>query len=111
MAWKLVQFLTASPQNLQWAKLVGVLPVHQGAQVDPSFAGEHWAAWFKTLQNKEVYKPYMAPLYLPEWGQMYDKTMVEDGQAMLLGKRSVAEVAQRWAQTLGYAQRRFETER
>jgi multiple sugar transport system substrate-binding protein len=111
MAWKLVQFLTASPQNLQWAKLVGVLPVHQGAQVDPSFAGEHWAAWFKTLQNKEVYKPYMAPLYLPEWGQLYDKTMVEDGQAMLLGKRSVAQVAKEWANTLGYAQRKFETER
>jgi multiple sugar transport system substrate-binding protein len=106
-AWKLIQFLSAARQNLAWAKVVGVLPIHQGAEADPAFAGERWAAWFEQLKHPEKYQLLIPPVNLPEWGVMYDKTMVENGQDMLLGKRSVADVARQWADTLTAAQRKF----
>lgn len=105
--WKLIQFLSAAKQNLEWAKVVGVLPIHQGAEADPAFAGEHWAGWFQTLKQSDKYRQLTPPVNLPEWGAMYDKTMVETGQEMLLGKRSVPEVAKQWADTLTAAQRKF----
>lgn len=110
-SWKLIQFLSAFKQNLEWAKLVGVLPIHQGAESDPAFTGEHWAGWFQTLQQGEKYQQLLPPVYLPEWGSIYDKTMVETGQEMLLGKRTVADVAKQWAGTLSAAQHKFDAAR
>ncbi len=110
-AWKLIQFLGAPKQNLAWAKAVGVLPVHQGAEADATFSGEHWAAWFEQLKHPEKYPPLIPPVNLPEWGMLYDKTMVESGQQMLLGKRPVAEVARQWADALTAAQRKFNAAR
>lgn len=106
--WKLIQHLTANKQNIEWAKLVGVLPVHQGAESDSAFAGEHWAGWFQTLKQADKYVQLTPPVYLPEWGAMYDKTMVENGQELLLGKRKVADVAKQWADTLSAAQHKFD---
>ncbi len=110
-SWKLIQFLSANKQNLEWAKVVGVLPVHQGAEADTAFAGEHWAGWFQTLKQSDKYQQMIPPVYLPEWGAMYDKTMVETGQEMLLGKRTVADVAKQWSDTLTAAQRKFDAAR
>lgn len=107
-SWKLIQYLTANKQNLEWAKVVGVLPVHQGAEADSAFAGEHWAGWFQTLKQADKYQPLIPPVNLPEWGAMYDKTMVENGQELLLGKRKVADVAKQWADTLSAAQHKFD---
>lgn len=110
-SWKLIEFLTAEKQNMEWVNLVGVLPVHEGAQTNPAFAGEHWDAWFKTVQNPEKYHPKLPPVYLPEWANLYDKVMVETGQEMLLGKRSVADVAQQWADAFTAAQKKFNAAR
>lgn len=106
-AWKLIEYLASPQKNLEWAKIVGILPVHKGAEKDPAFSSGHWAAWFRELSGKE-FKPFMPPSHLPEWGALYDKTMVEQGQAMLLGKRQVADVAQEWAKTLTAAQQKFD---
>ena len=107
-SWKLIQFLSAAEQNLAWAKRIGVLPTHQGAQNDPAFAGEHWSGWFQTLEQADRFQQLIPPVNLPEWGSMYDKTMVETGQEMLLGKRTVADVAKQWAATLSAAQHKFD---
>lgn len=109
-AWKLIQFLGAPKQNLEWAKFVGVLPAHRGAEKDPAFTGEHFAGWFQTLQQADRYKPFIPPAHLPEWGAMYDKTMVESRQELLLGKKTVAEVAKQWSDTLTAAEQKFDAE-
>lgn len=110
-SWKLIQFLSAAKQNLEWAKLVGVLPIHQGAESDPAFSGEHWSGWFQTLKQGDKFVQLVPPVYLPEWGAIYDKTMVENGQEMLLGKRTVADVAKQWADSLSAAQHKFDAAR
>ena len=110
-AWKLIEFLTSAKQNIEWVNLVGVLPIHEGAQTNPAFAGEHWEGWFKTVQNSEIYHPKLPPVYLPEWGNMYDKVMVDSGQELLLGKRTVADVAKQWADAFTAAQKKFNAAR
>ena len=84
------------------------MPIHQGAEADSAFAGEHWTGWFQTLKQADKYQPLIPPVNLPEWGAMYDKTMVESGQELLLGKRKVADVAKQWADTLSAAQHKFD---
>ena len=106
-AWKLMAYLLAPKQNLEWAEAMSDLPVHVGADKDPFYANEKWAAFFTMLKNGDIYKPYVMPAYLPEWGAFYDLTQTETGQAMLLGQKNVATTAKDWAALLTTAQKKY----
>ena len=50
-SWKLMAHLLSPKSNIEWAKVVGVLPIHKGAEQDEHFTGESYAGWFTELND------------------------------------------------------------
>ena len=105
-AWKLIAHLSSRDSNLEWAKFVGVIPIHQGAEQDPAFTGEQFAGWF-TEMNDDRWKPTVMPTYLEEFAYFADVMVVQTGQELLLGQRTAEDVANEWAAYLGDAQKKW----
>jgi multiple sugar transport system substrate-binding protein len=106
-AWKLLSFLMAQKQNIAFDKAQFMIPAYQGADQDPFYATPQWSAWLTMLQKPEIYHTWTQPAYLAAWGPLYDRTMVEDGQAIMLGRKDVKSVAESWAAVLTSAQKRY----
>ena len=66
-AWNLVAYLSSPESNSTWAKRVGVIPIHQGADQDPFFKTEQFKGWFEEL-NGDAWVPTVMPTYLEQWG-------------------------------------------
>ena len=105
-AWQLIAHLSSRESNLEWAKFVGVIPIHQGAEQDPAFATEQFAGWFAEM-NDDRWKPTSMPTYLEEFGYFADVVVVQTGQEALLGERSAEDVANEWAEYLTTAQKKW----
>ena len=82
-AWHLIAHLSSRESNLEWAKFVGVIPIHQGAEQDPAFATEQFAGWFAEM-NDDRWQPTSMPTYLEEFGYFADVVVVQTGQEALL---------------------------
>ncbi len=107
-ASKLIGHLSSRESNLEWAKFVGVIPIHQGAEQDPAFTGEQFAGWF-TEMNDDRWKPTVMPTYLEEFAYFADVMVVQGGQELLLGQRTAEDIANEWATYLGDAQKKWMT--
>jgi multiple sugar transport system substrate-binding protein len=105
-AWKLIAHLSSPESNLEWAKFVGVVPIHQESQRDPAFATEQFKGWFTELSDPR-WQPTVVPAYLEEYGYWADSIAVQTGQEALLGQRSAADVADEWAAYFTLAQKRY----
>jgi multiple sugar transport system substrate-binding protein len=105
-AARLIGHLSSKESNLEWAKFVGVIPIHQGAEQDPAFTGEQFAGWF-TEMNDERWKPTVMPTYLEEFAYFADVMVVQGGQEMLLGERTPEDIANEWAAYLTDAQKKW----
>jgi multiple sugar transport system substrate-binding protein len=105
-AWRLIAHLSSPESNLEWSKFVGVIPIYQGAEQDPTFATEQYAGWFTEL-NDERWQPISMPTYLEEFGYFADVIAVQTGQEALLGQRSAEDVANEWADYLSAAQQKW----
>jgi len=105
-SWKLMSFLLDSAQNKEWAKFVGVLPIHKGAEQDEHFAGERYAGWFQEL-NDPRWQPIPWPAHLEEFGYFFDVMSVQSFQEALLGQKPAADVAKDWSDYLTAAQQKF----
>lgn len=95
-AWNLVAALSTPEANATWAKRVGVIPIHTGADQDPHFQSDQFKGWFEEL-NDPKYVPTVMPTELEGWGYFTSTLMLEGAQAALLGQRSAQEVADEWA--------------
>lgn len=95
-AWKLVASLSSPEANATWAKRVGVIPIHKGADQDPFFQTEQFKGWFEEL-NGEQYVPTVMPTYLEQWGYFGSTIVLESAQQALLGQRTAQDVADEWA--------------
>lgn len=95
-AWKLVASLSSPEANAAWAKRVGVIPIHKGADQDPFFKTEQFKGWFEEL-NGEQYVPTVMPTYLEQWGYFGSTVVLESAQQALLGQRTAQDVADEWA--------------
>lgn len=95
-AWDLVATLSSPEANLDWAKRVGVIPIHKGAEQDEHFKSEQFAGWFEEL-NSPNYVPTLMPTYLEQWGFFNSSFLVETSQQALLGQKTAQEVADEWA--------------
>jgi multiple sugar transport system substrate-binding protein len=95
-AWKLVASLSSPEANATWAKRVGVIPIHKGADQDPFFKTEQFKGWFEEL-NGEQYVPTVMPTYLEQWGYFGSTVVLESAQQALLGQRTAQDVADEWA--------------
>ena len=105
-AWKLIAHLSSPESNLEWAKFVGVVPIHKGADRDPFFATEQFAGWFTELTD-ERWQLTPVPAHLEEYGYWADSIAVQTGQEALLGQRSAQDVADEWAAYFTAAQQKF----
>ena len=105
-AWKLIAFLSNNKSNLEWAKFVGVIPTHKGADQDPHFNTEQYKGWFTEL-NDPRYVLTPVPVHLEELGYFYDVLSVQTAQEALLGKRTAEDVANQWAKYLTDAQQKW----
>ena len=98
-SFDLVAALSAPDANAKWAKRVGVIPIHKGADQDPHFQTEQFAGWFEEL-NGEQYEPTTMPTYLKQWGYFASTVLLETSQEALLGQRTAQDVADEWAELL-----------
>jgi len=105
-AWKLIAFLSNNKSNLEWAKFVGVIPTHKGAEQDPHFNTEQYKGWFTEL-NDPRYVLTPVPVHLEELGYFYDVLSVQTAQEALLGKKTPEDVANQWAKYLTDAQQKW----
>lgn len=105
-AFDLIAHLSSRDSNLEWAKFVGVIPIHEGAEQDPYFQTEQFAGWFTEL-NDDRWQPLPYPAHLEEYAYFADVMAVQTGQEMLLGQRSVDEVITEWADYLTEAQQNY----
>ncbi|WP_223423952.1 ABC transporter substrate-binding protein [Tateyamaria pelophila] len=95
-AWNLVAALANPDANAVWAKRVGVIPIHEGADQDPYFQTEQFKGWFDQL-NGEEYVPTIMPTYLEQWGYFGSTMVIETAQEALLGQRTAQDLADEWA--------------
>ena len=95
-SFELIAHLSAPEANAAWAKRVGVIPIHQGADQDPHFQTEQFKGWFDTLNGSE-YEPTVMPTYLEQFGYFADSIVLESSQEALLGQRSAQDIADEWA--------------
>jgi multiple sugar transport system substrate-binding protein len=105
-AFDLIAHLSTRESNLEWAKFVGVIPIHQGAEQDPYFQTEQFAGWFTEL-NDDRWQPLPYPAHLEEYAYFADVLAIQTAQEMLLGQRSVDEVITEWADYLTDAQQKY----
>ena len=95
-AWNLVAYLSSPESNSTWAKRVGVIPIHQGADQDPSFKTDQFKGWFEEL-NSPDYIPTIMPTYLEQWGYFTSTILKDSAQEALLGQKTAQELGDEWA--------------
>jgi len=106
-AWKVMAFLLDNKQNLGWAKTVGVLPIHNGADQDAHFKTEQFSGWFQELSNPDKYVFVTTPSHLENLGVFYDSMVPTGFQEVLLGKKAPQAVADEWATYLTAEQQKW----
>jgi multiple sugar transport system substrate-binding protein len=105
-AWKLIAHLSNAQSNLEWAKFVGVIPTHKGADQDAFFQGENYAGWFTEL-NDPKYELIPVPVHLEKLGYFFDVLSVQTAQKALLGELTAQQLADEWAKYLTDAQKEY----
>jgi multiple sugar transport system substrate-binding protein len=95
-AWNLVAHLSTPESNATWAKRVGVIPIHQGADQDPFFKTDQFKGWFEEL-NSPDYIPTIMPTYLEQWGYFTSTILKDSAQEALLGQKTAQELGDEWA--------------
>jgi multiple sugar transport system substrate-binding protein len=99
-SWKLMEFLLSPKANLEWAKIVGVLPIHDGADQDASFKTEQFKGWFEELNDPSKYEMVTPPTHLENLGNFVDQVAIKNFQEVLLGQKDAKTVADEWAEFL-----------
>jgi multiple sugar transport system substrate-binding protein len=94
---KLIEALTAPKANLEWAKVVGVMPIHNGADQDAHFKTEQFSGWFQELTDSAKFELVTPPTHLENLGNFVDQVAVKNFQEVLLGQKDAKTVADEWA--------------
>lgn len=94
---KLVEALTSPKANLEWAKTVGVIPIHKGADQDAHFKTEQFKGWFDELNDPAKYELVTPPTHLENLGNFVDQVAIKNFQEVLLGQKTAQAVADEWA--------------
>ncbi len=95
-SWKLISHLTSPEENLTWAKKIGVLPIHKGAEKNAFFSTEQYSGWFEELNNPN-YIPLTMPTHLKGWGYFGSVMAKDSSQEALLGMISTEKMVEDWA--------------
>lgn len=105
--WKVIAHLSSPKPNLEWAKFVGVLPIHDGAENDPFFARPQFSGWFTELKSPDKFEFVVVPSHLENLGIFFDSMAPKGVQQVLLGQRPAQDVANDWAKYLTEQQQAY----
>ncbi len=97
---KLMEALLSPQANLEWAKMVGVIPIHDGAEQDAHFKTEQFKGWFDELNDSAKYEFVTPPTHLENLGNFVDQVAIKSFQEVLLGQKDAKTVADEWAAAL-----------
>ena len=89
--------LLSPKDNLEWAKEVGVVPIHNGADQDAHFKTEQFKGWFTELSDSSKYEMVTPPTHLENLGNFVDQVAIKNFQEVLLGQKTAKEAADAWA--------------
>ncbi len=98
-SWKLLAHISSPENNKTWARHVGVIPIHAGAENDDYYKTEQFEGWFTEL-NSANFEPIILPTYLEQYGYFVSTLALETSQQALLGEVSAQELADNWAEFL-----------
>lgn len=105
-AFKLVEHMLRRDNHQQWVEQGGLVPIYKGLSEDIFDADGIGAGWLKTTQDPR-WSYMINPNYLPEVAEFDSITVVQSGQAMMLGEKTPEETAIMWADFLSAAQKRY----
>lgn len=108
-AFKLVEHMLRRDNHQQWVEQSGLVPIYKGLSEDIFDAGGIGSGWLKTTQD-DRWSYMINPNYLPEVAEFDSITVVQSGQAMMLGEKTPEETARLWADFLTAAQKKYMVE-
>ena len=105
-AWTFIKWAFSPEPSLFFSKEYSVLPVTKSAQADSFWKGEDFKAFFDTLNDPD--RQLRVPEYhLPEAAEFLEKVSTEEYQKVLLGQETSQQAADKWADYLGKAQKKY----
>jgi multiple sugar transport system substrate-binding protein len=105
-AWKLVKHLLNRGNNQSWSERGGLVPIYTGISEDIFASNSAGDGWLQTTQD-DRWSYLINPNYLPEIAEFDSITVVQSGQAMMLGEKTPEETAKLWADFLTTAQKKW----
>ena len=105
-AFKLVQHLVNRENNQQWAQRSGLVPIYKDISEDIFDASGVGSGWLETTKD-ERWEYLINPNYLSDIAEFDSITMVQTGQAMMLGQKTPEETAILWADFLSASQKKW----
>ena len=105
-AFKLVRHLLARENNQEWAEGSGLVPIYKGISENIFAAIPAGQGWLKTTQD-DRWSYLINPNYLPEIAEFDSITVVQSGQAMMLGEKTPEQTAKMWADFLTAANKKY----
>jgi len=97
-AWEFIKFMCSPEINAYYNQKYGPLPVHSSVfENDPYFSIGVYKAWAEEMTNTDKYVFAKYPLSSPKWPG-WPEIHQHDMQSVLLGQKTVEEVAKKWAE-------------
>jgi len=105
-AFKLVEHLINRENNQEWAERSGLVPIYKGLSEDVFDAGGVSSGWLETTQD-DRWSYLINPNHLSDIAEFDSITVVQTGQAMMLGDKTPEETATLWADFLTASQKKW----
>lgn len=105
-AFKLVNHLLNRRNNQTWAERSGLVPIYKGLSDDVFNADGVGAGWLQTTKD-DRWSYLINPNHLADIAEFDSITVVQTGQAMMLGEKTPEETAVLWADFLSASQKKW----
>lgn len=105
-AWLLIEHLLSKANNKAWSIQAGIVPVYKDVAKNIFAKGEHNQGWYKEIAD-ERWQYMINPNYLDGIDYFDSVIMIQSAQEMLLGSKTVEEVAAIWAEFLTDAEQKW----
>lgn len=105
-AFKLVTHLLNRKNNHAWAKRAGLVPIYKNLSEDVFDANGVGAGWLQTTKD-DRWSYLINPNHLADIAEFDSITVVQTGQAMMLGEKTPEETAILWADFLSTSQKKW----
>jgi multiple sugar transport system substrate-binding protein len=94
-AWKFIAYLSSPQVNTNFAKQIGIIPIHTSASSDPAFQTGPYKTLLDMTAKPDTFVNYTPPFKYPGNGSWSDTSM-KGQQAYLLGQLSADDLLKQW---------------